>query len=723
MNLYLKHFGLREAPFKITPAADFFYGGGRRGEILHALKYAIESGEGIMMVTGEVGSGKTMLLRTLTENLPKNIELAYIANPNFSGQEILEHICEELEIKLTSETGVMRQLQNYLIQQHSEGRRVVVLIDEAQAMPDTSLEAVRLLSNLETGRNKLLQIVMFGQPELTDKLSQQEMRQLRERITVSLKLEPFGHDDIREYISTRLHAAGYSGGELFQKDTYRTLAEVSQGLSRRINVLADKSLLSAFERSSDKVEHYDVQRAVKDVNFSRMRYRSPAEVRERERRMRLNAAIAAGVMLVAVLGAVGYAYSPTGEGSSSPGTEYSVEAVETESVETESVETEVAETEAVETEAAETEAAETEVAESETAETESIETESVEFASLTDEAVAEDVVQSSLEIGTFSVDDTEASLTEIIEVPSEEIIELPEEVEVTLSETVDALSETSWLDVAIPVDFSQEPVVHTVIQTAVMTVVSPELVEQVAALLAEKQKREEKLKAEKKPKPKPKPEPKPKPKPKPKPEPVSKQKVEPNPQSALKLADKPELSPEDSLASLVSEMDKDKARLDSESLGEEIYSAAVVHDGRGNYQDGITTPETGAVTSPTLLDNKKWSWMPGTSYLRARLNATQTWMENPKQGWTARLLTVEQERGILIERFLRHFAEYYPLRNMLVYPVKVGGQDRFVVSFGIYDTESAAKVYIRNLPHYFIGGRPYVEPIADSVQQASAYWQ
>ena len=204
---------------------------------------------------------------------------------------------------------------------------------------------------------------------------------------------------------------------------------------------------------------------------------------------------------------------------------------------------------------------------------------------------------------------------------------------------------------------------------------------------------------------------------------MSKQKVEPKPQSSPKLADKPELSPEESLASLVSEMDKDKARLDSESLGEEIYSAAVVHDGRGNYQDKITTPETGAVTSPTLLDNKKWSWMPGTSYLRARLNATQTWMENPKQGWTARLLTVEQERGILIERFLRHFAEYYPLRNMLVYPVKVGGQDRFVVSFGIYDTESAAKVYIRNLPHYFIGGRPYVEPIADSVQQASAYWQ
>lgn len=211
MNLYLRHFGLREAPFKITPTTEFFYGGGRRGEILHALQYAIEVGEGIMMVTGEVGSGKTMLLRTLEEKLPEQVELVYIANPSLSGREILYNICEELELEVdTNRPDTVRRLQNHLIERHAEGKRVVVFIDEAQAMPDESLEEIRLLSNLETSRHKLLQIALFGQPELLDKLSHQNMRQLRERITVALTLKPFNRDDVRDYITTRLNAAGFS---------------------------------------------------------------------------------------------------------------------------------------------------------------------------------------------------------------------------------------------------------------------------------------------------------------------------------------------------------------------------------------------------------------------------------------------------------------------------------------------------------------------------------
>ncbi|WOV91478.1 MAG: AAA family ATPase [Candidatus Zeuxoniibacter abyssi] len=275
MTLYLKHFGLREAPFKITPTTEFFYAGGRRGEILHALQYAITSGEGIMMVSGEVGSGKTMLLRTLIEKLPDDTEIVYIPNPSLSGNEILYHICEELNLKIdATRSDTVRRLQNYLIEKHAAGHRVIAFIDEAQAMPDESLEEIRLLSNLETSRNKLLQIVLFGQPELDDKLRRQNMRQLRERITVALNLQPFSYRDVREYISTRLSAAGYNGPPLFSDDAGKLIAAISQGLSRRINVLADKSMLSAFERNGLSINYSDSKRAAKDVKFGKMRYRS-----------------------------------------------------------------------------------------------------------------------------------------------------------------------------------------------------------------------------------------------------------------------------------------------------------------------------------------------------------------------------------------------------------------------------------------------------------------
>jgi len=274
--LYLKHFGFKEAPFRITPTTDFFYGGGRRGEILHALQYAINVGEGIIMVTGEVGSGKTMMLRSLMQKLEDNIDIIYITNPSLSGREILYHICEDLGLRADTQhrSDTVRLLQSELIERHAKKRKVIAFIDEAQAMPDESLEEIRLLSNLETSRDKLLQIALFGQPELEDKMANQNMRQLRERITVKLKLHPFGRDDVREYIATRLRAAGYNGPPIFSKDACRLIANVSQGLSRRINVLADKALLSASSRDSLTVNYADARRAVKDVNFGKMQYRT-----------------------------------------------------------------------------------------------------------------------------------------------------------------------------------------------------------------------------------------------------------------------------------------------------------------------------------------------------------------------------------------------------------------------------------------------------------------
>ena len=166
--MYLNHFGLNEPPFRITPHTDFFFAGANRGPTLEALLYAISHDEGIVKVSGEVGSGKTMLCRVLMERLPEQVQTILLANPSLSRDEIIFAIGEELDLKAQSErvSVLLLQLQEHLITLYSENRRVVLLIDEAHAMPQETLEQIRLLSNLETSHAKLLQIVLFGQPEL-----------------------------------------------------------------------------------------------------------------------------------------------------------------------------------------------------------------------------------------------------------------------------------------------------------------------------------------------------------------------------------------------------------------------------------------------------------------------------------------------------------------------------------------------------------------------------
>src|SRR6267143_815802 len=209
--MYLDHFGLKEPPFRITPDTDFFFQGANRGATLEALLYAITHDEGIVKVSGEVGSGKTMLCRVLMERLPATVETIYLANPSLSRDEILLAIGDELKLELEKgqTTRILRALQERLIRLFGEGRRVVVLIDEAHAMPDETLEEIRLLSNLESNRHKLLQIVLFGQSELDEHLDTAGMRQLRERITQSFHLEPLVRSDIENYIDFRMRAAGY----------------------------------------------------------------------------------------------------------------------------------------------------------------------------------------------------------------------------------------------------------------------------------------------------------------------------------------------------------------------------------------------------------------------------------------------------------------------------------------------------------------------------------
>ena len=240
--MYLNHFGLNEPPFGITPNPAFFYTGNTRGEILQALLYVVTHGEGIIKVTGEVGSGKTMLCRMLESQLPPHIEVIYLVNPSLSPLEVLFAIAGELGINSAGKRSdeVLRELHGDLIAKHAAGKQVVLLVEEAQAMPLDTLEEIRLLTNLETARNKLLQIVLFGQPELDAHLNLPHMRQLKERITHSFEVPAMAPELVADFLDFRLRAAGYQGATVFSIEAARLIARCSKGIVRRINILATR---------------------------------------------------------------------------------------------------------------------------------------------------------------------------------------------------------------------------------------------------------------------------------------------------------------------------------------------------------------------------------------------------------------------------------------------------------------------------------------------------
>lgn len=253
--MYLEYYSLERRPFRITPDPCLFYTGGAngRGVVLEALLYAVTSGEGILKVVGEVGSGKTMLCRMLEQRLPDSVEVVYLANPNLTPHEILYAIAFELKLPVDHSTQrlvLMQHLQEYLLKQHADNRTVLVIIEEAQSMPIATLEEVRLFSNLETHQHKLMQIVLFGQPELDKNLQDKSIRQLRERITHSFDLRPLGADEVGDYIRFRLQAAGCPAPQVFSSAAEKLISKASAGLTRRINILADKAMLAAYAESA-----------------------------------------------------------------------------------------------------------------------------------------------------------------------------------------------------------------------------------------------------------------------------------------------------------------------------------------------------------------------------------------------------------------------------------------------------------------------------------------
>jgi len=313
--MYLEHFGLDRPPFKITPDTSLFYAGSKRGAALEALLYAIRSGEGIIKVVGEVGSGKTMLCRMLEIRLCDDVDVVYIANPSLSPDNILHVIAHELHLEISNDTSkldVMQKLQQYLLQKHAADRQVVVFVEEAQSMPIETLEEIRLLSNLETDQSKLLQMVLFGQPELDTKLARAEIRQLKERITHSFLLEPFAPKDTLEYLNFRLRAVGYRGPDIYTHRTAGAVEKYSGGLTRRINIIADKALLAAFSEGKHEVTKRHVEAAARDSEFSRPLALKPVFV---------TVAVAAALALAFWTGSMVPLQAGSEDGHAAPGTD------------------------------------------------------------------------------------------------------------------------------------------------------------------------------------------------------------------------------------------------------------------------------------------------------------------------------------------------------------------------------------------------------------------
>lgn len=292
--MYLEHFGLNSPPFKITPVTDFFFPGANRGEILDALIYAITENEGIIKVAGEVGSGKTMLCRMLLEKLPPHVEAVYLANPSLSREEMLYAIADGLGLDLEGKrvNVILQTLQNELEKKISQGKRVVILVDEAHAMPLETLEELRLLYNMQMGDHKLLHLVLFGQPELNDKLAQPNMRQLKDRIIHHFAMLPLSHNIIESYLLFRMRTAGYRGPTIFSSAAASLIGKASQGLMRRVNILADKSLLAAFVENTHNIDVRHVKAAIRDSELS------PTGTPQKSRKFLL---IAAGIALAAIM--------------------------------------------------------------------------------------------------------------------------------------------------------------------------------------------------------------------------------------------------------------------------------------------------------------------------------------------------------------------------------------------------------------------------------------
>ena len=268
--MYLKHFGLREFPFSITPDTSFFFSSGVSQEALNTVLIAARTGEGFIKITGEVGTGKTLLCRKLMTSLGPDFYVAYIPNPYLEPLALFMELASELGVQMDDNPApaqhqVLKAVSNKLLELTLDGKRVVVCLDEAQAMPIETLEALRLLTNLETEKRKLLHVIIFGQPELEAKLNHPAIRQLKQRITFDYHLGPLATSELDYYLHHRLVVAGYQGSRLFGRAASWLLQRRTRRVPRLVNIVAHKSLLSAYGKGKRQVGILDVLAASNDT--------------------------------------------------------------------------------------------------------------------------------------------------------------------------------------------------------------------------------------------------------------------------------------------------------------------------------------------------------------------------------------------------------------------------------------------------------------------------
>ncbi len=273
--MYEQFFGLRERPFSLTPDTEYFYRFSGHQEALNVLLVALRNGEGFVRVTGEVGTGKTLLCRQLLKILQHDCAIAYLPNPLLTPLELYQAISHDLCLDFPADASLQQLQQGIfaeLVRLHEAQRPLVVLIDEAQAMPHKSLESLRLLSNLETEKEKLLHIFFFAQPEFEQRLAEGKLRQLRQRITFAYTLEPLQLQELSAYLQYRLQVAGFHGANPFTAAAMKLLHRSSNGVPRLINILSHKAFLLAYGKGERNIGHRIIKAAIKDtagVNVSR----------------------------------------------------------------------------------------------------------------------------------------------------------------------------------------------------------------------------------------------------------------------------------------------------------------------------------------------------------------------------------------------------------------------------------------------------------------------
>lgn len=266
--MYTDHFGLSELPFTLTPNTHFFLNMPTHHEALNLMLVALAGGDGFVKVVGEVGTGKTLLCRKLLNALDSDDYVtAYIPNPYLSPDEFRKSFAQEigLDVGGVENFDLLNAINKRLIELAQSQRKVVLLVDEAQAIPEETIEALRLLTNLETESAKLFQVVLFGQPELDELLSKQSLRQLLQRITFSYELSHLDDEAVEHYIDQRVQRAGFNGMSLFKRDASRKIAKASGGTPRLINILSHKALMAAYGKGDLKVDGTHVLRAIEDT--------------------------------------------------------------------------------------------------------------------------------------------------------------------------------------------------------------------------------------------------------------------------------------------------------------------------------------------------------------------------------------------------------------------------------------------------------------------------